>query len=108
MDARVKDLVDKHLDESDVSGDEEDEEIYMSEADCDSEREDDGMEEIEETEEDEEDEEDEESIILDYEQGKYERSKMLKIKRRDPMEMYKSVLASDEETPDDLMYKADP
>lgn len=95
IDQRVKALIEQHLDsdaESDAgSGDEEHEE-FISEDDLGDE------DEGEDGDEDEDEDMQERTLVLDFEQGKYDRSKVLKM-RGFVFEEYESNLESEPETP---------
>ena len=97
IDQRVKALIDQHLDsdaDSDAgSGDEEHEE-FISEDDLGDEDED----EDEDGDEDEDEDMQDRTLVLDFEQGKYDRSKVLKM-RGFVFEEYESNLESEPETP---------
>ena len=97
MDQRVKALIDQHLASDMESDDETGGDVYMSEVDDDNaDDDDDGVDDLETDKA--LDEPDEPSIVLDFEQGRYDRAKLLKINQL-VYEEYESNLQSDQESP---------
>ena len=107
IDKRVKEMVDKHMD-SDTS---DDEDVYVSDteegveenADEENEREDLGDDAPDIPDDDLDDDEDEPSIVLNFELGRYERSKVLKMGDLQ-LDQYEDTLKSDPEHSDDFYY----
>lgn len=102
IDARVKKIVDTHL-ESDMSGDED--EVYLSDEEGANDEDDEEDEPMEEDDIDVEDDvdEDDDAPMLNFEHGRYERSKVLKM-RGLQIDQYTNTLESDPEIPDEMYY----